>query len=108
MPSKPSRARTKARPVPLTFEHTTLQRRTREPEMLRVIAAVPSLAFLANAFDPPICKQAVSRWDRVPVDRVREVSSITGIPTWEIRPDIFDPPIIIRQQVGDARKRRIA
>lgn len=107
MPSKPSRARTKARPAPVTFEHTSLQRRTREPEMLRVIAAVPSLAYLANAFDPPICKQAVSRWDRVPVDRVREVSAITNIPTWEIRPDIFDPPIIIRGS-GDGRRRRIA
>ncbi len=105
MPTKPSRARTRGRPVPATFEHKTLQRRTRSPEMMKVIAAVPSLAYLANSFDPPICKQAVSRWNDVPVDRVREVSAITHIPTWEIRPDIFDPPIFIG---ADGRRRRIA
>ena len=62
--------------------------------MLRVIQSVQSLAWLAAQFEPPICKQAVSRWKQVPLDRVREVESITGIPAYEIRPDIFEPPII--------------
>ena len=60
--------------------------------MFRVVEAVPSLAWLGAALDPPICKQAVSRWDRVPLERVREVSLLTNIPAHEIRPDVFDPP----------------
>ena len=66
--------------------------RKRSPQMLRVLKKVPSLAWLALQYDPPICKQAVSRWYDVPLDRVRETESITGIPAHEIRPDTFDPP----------------
>lgn len=69
-----------------------------------MLERVPSLAYLADSFNPPICKQAVSRWDRVPVNRVREVSAITGIPAYEIRPDIFERPIIVRVPAPKSRK----
>lgn len=81
---------TTRRPYPL--------RRKRSPEMFRVIEKIPSLAWLGAALSPPICKQAVSRWTRVPSERVREVSALTGIPAYELRPDMYDPP--------PARKRR--
>lgn len=78
-------------------------RRKRSPEMMRVIKSVISLAWLASQFNPPICKQAISRWFRVPLDRVREVEAITGIPAHEIRPDTFRPP-----EETAAPRRRVA
>ena len=35
---------------------------------------------------------AVSQWDRVPIERVADVSRITGIPREDLRPDIFASP----------------
>lgn len=32
---------------------------------------------------------AISQWKRVPIDRVADVSAITGIPREELRPEIF-------------------
>lgn len=29
---------------------------------------------------------------RIPAERVREVSRLTGIPPHELRPDLYDPP----------------
>lgn len=42
-----------------------------------------------------IAPSAISMWDRVPSDRVGEVSRITGISASDLRPDlanIFTPP----------------
>lgn len=39
-----------------------------------------------------ITLQAVSQWDRVPVERVLEVERITGISRYELRPDIYGAP----------------
>lgn len=36
-----------------------------------------------------ITRGAVAQWDRVPAERVGEVSRITGIPIHVLRPDIF-------------------
>jgi pyruvate kinase len=33
---------------------------------------------------------AISQWDRVPDNRLSEVSRITGIPPHELRPDLAD------------------
>lgn len=32
--------------------------------------------------------QAISQWKRIPLDRVRRVSELTGIPASELRPDV--------------------
>ena len=37
-----------------------------------------------------ITRQAVNKWERTPIERVREVEKITGIPRHVLRPDIFD------------------
>lgn len=34
---------------------------------------------------------AISQWDRVPAERVGDVSRATGIPPQVLRPDIFGP-----------------
>jgi hypothetical protein len=38
-----------------------------------------------------ITRQAVSGWKRVPAERVRDVSKITGIPRSVLRPDVYPP-----------------
>jgi len=40
-----------------------------------------------------IKRQAVSSWQRIPAERVRQVSQLTGIPAWRLRPDLFDQPL---------------
>lgn len=39
-----------------------------------------------------ITKQALSGWDRVPAERLAEVSRISGIPRHLLRPDVCEPP----------------
>jgi DNA-binding transcriptional regulator YdaS (Cro superfamily) len=39
-----------------------------------------------------ISGQAVSQWDRVPAERVLDVERISGVPRYELRPDIYPPP----------------
>ena len=33
---------------------------------------------------------AISQWHQVPIGRVMQIAEITGIPRWELRPDIFE------------------
>lgn len=77
-------------------------KRKRSPEMVRILGSVPSLAWLAHQIG--ICKQAVSRWHRVPLERVREVEAITGIPAHEIRPDTFEPPSALQPASPSPKK----
>jgi DNA-binding transcriptional regulator YdaS (Cro superfamily) len=39
-----------------------------------------------------ITPQSVSQWRRVPVEHVRAIEAITGLPKHEIRADVFDAP----------------
>jgi DNA-binding transcriptional regulator YdaS (Cro superfamily) len=41
------------------------------------------------AADLGITPQAISQWERVPLNRVFDVERITGIPRDELRPDFF-------------------
>ena len=45
----------------------------------------------ALARELEISPAAVSQWRRIPAERVLEIERITGVPCWEIRPDIFPP-----------------
>jgi hypothetical protein len=38
-----------------------------------------------------ITRGAVSKWNRVPAERVLVVEDVTGIPRHELRPDIYPP-----------------
>jgi hypothetical protein len=39
-----------------------------------------------------VSTQAIYTWNRIPLRHVRSVSKFTGIPDWELRPDVFLPP----------------
>lgn len=39
--------------------------------------------------DHLITSQAVSKWDRVPVERVLAVEALTGVSRYELRPDVY-------------------
>ena len=49
------------------------------------------LAAKLNAINPsnPVTPQAVSQWKRVPVGRAVDVEAVSGIPRYELRPDVF-------------------
>jgi len=46
------------------------------------------------AADLGITPQAISQWEKVPLNRVLDVERVTGIPRSELRPDFFSdlPP----------------
>jgi hypothetical protein len=39
-----------------------------------------------------VTTQAIYTWHRIPLHHVKNVSRFTGIPDWELRPDVFLPP----------------
>ncbi|TCZ52967.1 pyruvate kinase [Roseicella aquatilis] len=39
-----------------------------------------------------ITPAAVSQWQRVPADRVAELSKLLDMPAWQLRPDLYPPP----------------
>lgn len=39
-----------------------------------------------------ISKQAISGWRAIPAEWVRQLSDVTGIPAWRLRPDLYDAP----------------
>lgn len=48
-----------------------------------------SLAALAR--DLGVTRGAIAQWDRVPAERVVEVSKFTGIAREVLRPDLYEP-----------------
>ena len=57
-----------------------------------VIQAGGGPTAVARALD--VRQSVVSNWairNRIPAERVLEIERITGVPCWEIRPDIFPP-----------------
>lgn len=53
---------------------------------MRAIGACSNAAGLARRLR--VTPQAIAQWNKVPVDRVREVAAITKIPPHELRPDL--------------------
>jgi len=47
-----------------------------------------------------ITRGAIGQWERVPHERVLEVEKITGIPCWELRPDLYPPDRFSAQRKG--------
>ena len=49
------------------------------------------VAIIAKAVG--LSKQAVSAWERVPAERVPLVAAALGMEPWQIRPDLWAPPM---------------
>jgi len=64
-------------------------KRLRSEGLLRQIADRLSLS-----------KQATQQWRRVPAERVHLVSEFTGIPLYELRPDLFRPDMFSRAVIN--------
>lgn len=66
----------------------------RDPGLEKALAhaTVTEIAELLGISQP-----AVSQWTRVPVEHVKIVEKLTGVPRHVLRPDIYDPPPRIRQ-----------
>ena len=56
----------------------------------RAIRAAGSVSELARRVG--VQPQAVSQWRRIPADRAADVERATGIPRYELRPDLWDAP----------------
>lgn len=54
------------------------------------VRSVTSLASLAR--DIGVTRGAVAQWERVPAERIAEVSRSTGLPFDILRPDLFTAP----------------
>ena len=58
----------------------------------QAISSIGKIADLAAAIG--VSPQAVRKWekeDKVPAERVLLIESITGVPRYELRPDIYPP-----------------
>lgn len=54
------------------------------------VRSVMTLAALAR--DIGVTRGAVSQWDRVPAEKIKEVSEATGLSYAVLRPDLFPEP----------------
>ena len=57
------------------------------PALLKALTVAGSATALADKIG--ITRAAVSQWKQVPAERVLEVERLTGVPRYELRPDIF-------------------
>lgn len=65
--------------------------RKRRPKVIRdAMKAAGGGAYLAEYLG--IERQAVYQWRRVPVQHVLNIKGLTGIPCWQMRPDIYPKP----------------
>lgn len=56
----------------------------------RAVRLAGGVSKLATALG--VTRSAVSQWDAVPMERVYEVARLTGVPVYELRPDIIPAP----------------
>lgn len=54
------------------------------------VEAMGSVTALARALG--IKQSAIHQWERIPAERVVEVEKATGVPRYQLRPDLHVPP----------------
>lgn len=60
-----------------------------DPGLEKAIAAAGTRTKLASKLG--ITLGAISQWERIPINRVHQVESITGVSRHVLRPDFFGP-----------------
>lgn len=53
-------------------------------EAIRIVGGVTEMARLLGTTVP-----AVSQWRKPPALRAKRISELTGVPLWDLRPDVF-------------------
>ena len=61
----------------------------RDPGLQAAVTACGSVQALADRLGK--FRQAVSRWRRVPAERVVDVERVSGVPREQLRPDLYRP-----------------
>lgn len=73
--------------------------------MARIKASPNLQATIAHALG--VTRAAVTKWKRVPAERVLAVEAITGISRYDLRPDIYPPPYeAVEQRLAASPPRR--
>jgi hypothetical protein len=62
--------------------------RNRTTELLSVLHYYGGVNSMARAFG--LCRQAISKWDRVPLKHLSRIVKETGIPRLILRPDLYE------------------
>lgn len=57
---------------------------------MEAVRSVMTLAALARHLN--VTRGAVSQWDRVPAEKIKDVSEATGLSYAVLRPDLFPEP----------------
>lgn len=68
--------------------YSVTMRKDRDPILLKVFRAFGSATMLAVTLG--VSKQAVSRWDKLPLRHLKFISEQTGISRRKLRPDLYD------------------
>lgn len=63
---------------------------TADSPLTGMAAVKEKVKIAAMARSLGITPGAISQWDRVPAERIGEVSRFTGIPPQTLRPDLFE------------------
>jgi DNA-binding transcriptional regulator YdaS (Cro superfamily) len=64
---------------------------SRERGLRRAIEAAGSFGRLARLVG--VSQQTVSRWQRIPAERVLQIEELTGVAREHLRPDLYQPRI---------------
>jgi DNA-binding transcriptional regulator YdaS (Cro superfamily) len=71
-------------------DYTMAQRKSRSGGLAKAIAAAKTMTALANRIGVSV--QAVAQWNEVPPERCLDVERETGVPRYELRPDVYGRP----------------
>lgn len=65
-------------------------RKTAEQALAEAILRAGGVRALARQLG--ISHQAISQWEQAAVKQVLKIENLTGVPRYELRPDIYPPP----------------
>lgn len=70
-----------------------------EAGLIAAIEAVGGPSRLADGIG--LVPSAVTNWRRVPAERARAISDLSGVPLHRLRPDLWDAPVLSQPAAAD-------